>query len=52
MSQEVSNGQETRVQAVQRAESKREALKRASEDGMTDKVVCDELGISIFIILM
>ncbi len=28
------------------AEFKREALKRASEDGMTDKVVCDELGIS------
>ncbi len=27
-------------------EFKREALKRASEDGMTDKVVCDELGIS------
>ena len=34
------------------AESKREALKRASEDGMTDKVVCDELGISKFTILM
>jgi transposase len=28
------------------SEFKREALKRASEDGMTDKVVCDELGIS------
>ena len=28
------------------AEFKREALKRASEDGMTDKVVCEELGIS------
>ena len=28
------------------AEFKREALKRASEDGMTDKVVCGELGIS------
>ncbi len=28
------------------AEFKREALKRASEDGMTDKAVCDELGIS------
>ncbi len=28
------------------AEFKREALKRASEDGMTDKVVCDEIGIS------
>ena len=28
------------------AEFKREALKRASEDGMTDKIVCDELGIS------
>ena len=27
-------------------EFKREALKRASEDGMTDKQVCDELGIS------
>ncbi len=27
-------------------EFKREALKRASEDGMTDKVVCEELGIS------
>ena len=27
-------------------EFKREALKRASEDGMTDKIVCDELGIS------
>ena len=28
------------------AEFKREALRRASEDGITDKVVCDELGIS------
>jgi len=28
------------------AEFKREALKRASEDGITDKVVCEELGIS------
>jgi transposase len=28
------------------AEFKREALKRASEDGMTDKAVCEELGIS------
>ncbi len=28
------------------SEFKREALKRASEDGVTDKVVCDELGIS------
>ena len=28
------------------AEFKREALKRASEDGMTDKVICEELGIS------
>jgi len=27
-------------------EFKREALKRASEDGLTDKVVCEELGIS------
>jgi transposase-like protein len=27
-------------------EFKREALKRASEDGMTDKFVCEELGIS------
>ena len=27
-------------------EFKREALKRASEDGMTDKVICEELGIS------
>ena len=27
------------------SEFKREALKRASEDWMTDKVVCDELGI-------
>ena len=27
-------------------EFKREALKRASEDGMTDKQVCEELGIS------
>ena len=27
-------------------EFKREALKRASEDGVTDKVVCEELGIS------
>ena len=28
------------------AEFKREALKRASEDGTTDKIVCEELGIS------
>ena len=28
------------------AEFKREALLRASEEGMTDKAVCDELGIS------
>ncbi len=28
------------------AEFKRQALKRASEDGVTDKSVCDELGIS------
>ncbi len=28
------------------AEFKREALRRASEEGMTDKAVCDELGIS------
>ena len=28
------------------AEFKREALKRASQDGITDKVVCDDLGIS------
>ncbi len=28
------------------AEFKREALKRASEDGMTDKFVCEEIGIS------
>jgi transposase len=27
-------------------EFKRHALKRASEDGMTDHVVCDDLGIS------
>jgi len=27
-------------------EFKREALKRASEDGITDKQVCEELGIS------
>ena len=27
-------------------EFKREALKRASEDGTTDKFVCEELGIS------
>ncbi len=26
-------------------EFKRHALKKASEDGMTDKVVCDDLGI-------
>lgn len=29
-----------------RSEFKREALMRASEEGMTDKAVCDELGIS------
>ena len=28
------------------AEFKREAILRASEEGVTDKVVCDELGIS------
>ncbi len=28
------------------AEFKREALRRAVEEGMTDKAVCDELGIS------
>jgi transposase len=28
------------------SEFKREALMRASEEGMTDKAVCDELGIS------
>ncbi len=28
------------------AEFKREALKRSSEDGVTDKFVCEELGIS------
>jgi len=28
------------------AEFKREALRRAAEEGMTDKAVCDELGIS------
>jgi len=28
-------------------EFKREALKRASEEGVTDKFVCDELGISV-----
>jgi len=28
------------------AEFKREALKRSSEDGVTDKDVCEELGIS------
>ncbi len=28
------------------SEFKREALLRASEEGMTDKAVCDELGIS------
>lgn len=28
------------------AEFKREALLRASEEGMTDQAVCDELGIS------
>ena len=27
-------------------EFKREALKRSSEDGVTDKFVCEELGIS------
>ena len=27
-------------------EFKRHVLKRASEDGVTDKVVCEELGIS------
>ena len=30
----------------QSAEFKREALHRAREEGMTDKAVCDELGIS------
>ncbi len=28
------------------AEFKREALRRAAEEGMTDKAVCEELGIS------
>ena len=28
------------------AEFKREALRRAAEEGVTDKAVCDELGIS------
>ena len=28
------------------SEFKREALRRAAEEGMTDKAVCDELGIS------
>jgi transposase len=28
------------------SEFKREALKRASEDGITDKQICEELGIS------
>ena len=28
------------------AEFKKEAIKRASEEGVTDKAVCDELGIS------
>ena len=28
------------------AEFKREALRRAAEEGMTDKAVCDELGVS------
>ena len=28
------------------AEFKREAILRASEDGVTDKAVCDELGVS------
>ena len=28
------------------SEFKREALLRASEEGMTDKAVCDELGVS------
>ena len=28
------------------AEFKREAIRRATEEGITDKVVCDELGIS------
>ena len=27
-------------------EFKREALRRASEDGVTDKLICEELGIS------
>jgi transposase len=27
-------------------EFKREALRRASEDGVTDKQICDELGIT------
>ncbi len=27
-------------------EFKREAIMRASEEGMTDKAVCDELGVS------
>ena len=28
------------------AEFKKEAIRRATEEGVTDKVVCDELGIS------
>jgi transposase-like protein len=28
------------------SEFKREAIMRASEEGMTDKAVCDELGVS------
>jgi transposase len=28
------------------AEFKKEAIKRATEEGVTDKAVCDELGIS------
>jgi transposase len=28
------------------AEFKKEAIRRAAEEGMTDKTVCDELGIS------
>lgn len=28
------------------AEFKKEAVRRATEEGMTDKAVCDELGIS------
>ncbi|MCP4317787.1 MAG: transposase [Hyphomicrobiales bacterium] len=29
------------------SEFKREVIMRASEEGMTDKAVCDELGVSV-----